>query len=71
MLGLRSLGEGASRGQRVLTLLFQRGDGGGAGVVDCRGLQWVKSCSSFLEGKEELEVKNALFKVGLSASGTV
>lgn len=68
MLGLRNLGEGANRGQRVLVLLVQRDV---CGADACRTSQCVKVCSSFLEGKEELEVKKALFKVGLSASARV
>jgi hypothetical protein len=31
-------------------------------------VQWVKDCSIFLEGKEELGVEKALFRVGVSAS---
>lgn len=34
----------------------------------CRSGLWVKVCSSFLEGNEELGAKNALLSVGLSAS---
>jgi hypothetical protein len=34
----------------------------------CRLGLWVKVCSSFLEGNEELGAKNALLSVGLSAS---
>jgi hypothetical protein len=33
----------------------------------CRSGLWVKVCSSFLEGNEELGAKNALLSVGLSA----
>jgi hypothetical protein len=65
MLGLRSLGEGANRGQRLLVLLLQRCR---YGADVCRSRLWVKVCSSFLEGNEELGVKNALLSVGLSAS---
>lgn len=54
IVGLRGLGEGANRGQRELELQVQRGDGGGW-VSQCG-----KVCSSFLEGKEEVEEKNAL-----------
>jgi hypothetical protein len=66
MLGLRKLGEDASRGQRRPVLLLHLWMYGGG----CRGRSglWVKVCSSFLEGKEELGAKNALFSVGLSAS---
>jgi len=53
IVDLRGHGEDASRGQRGLELEVQRGDGGG------RGLHGVKVCSSFLEGKEEVEEKKA------------
>jgi hypothetical protein len=66
MLGLRWLEVGAKRGQRVAVLLLQRCAGG---VCCCWPGPGVNVCSTFLEGKEELEVKNVLFKVGLSASG--
>jgi hypothetical protein len=65
MLGWRSLGEGANRGQRVLALLLQCCM---YGVDLCWPGLWVKVCSSFLEGNEELGAKNALLSVGLSAS---
>jgi hypothetical protein len=55
----------ARRGQWLRELLGQRGVRGGVvgGLV-----QWVNDCSSLLEGKEELGVVKALFRVGLSAS---
>jgi hypothetical protein len=61
MLGLRVVVGVGKRGQWLRALLDQRGARGGVG-------QWVKDCSSFLEGKEELGVEKALFRVGLSAS---
>lgn len=56
MLGLGVLVGVANRGQRAW--------GGVKGQV----ASWVKECSSFLEGKEELGVEKALFSVGLSVS---
>jgi hypothetical protein len=57
----------------VWTMLGLRGLGKGASrglcVVGRRLVSCVKEC--FLEGNEELGVKNALFSVGLSASGVV
>jgi hypothetical protein len=54
----------------VCTILGRRGRGEGASrgqrAVGWRLVQGVKEC--FLEGNEELGVKNALFSVGLSAS---
>lgn len=62
MLGLVCV---AKRGQWLRVLLGRRG----ARVeVGGEGRQWVKDCSSFLEGKEELGVEKALFRVGVSAS---
>jgi hypothetical protein len=65
MLDLRGWGSGATRGQRALLLLLQRGVSGGR---LCRSEPWVNVCSSFLEGNDGLGVINALFSVGLSAS---
>jgi hypothetical protein len=57
----------------VWTMLGLRGLGKGASrglcVVGRRLVSCVKEC--FLEGNEEQGVKNALFSVGLSASGVV
>jgi hypothetical protein len=65
MLDLRGRGSGATRGQRALLLLLQRGVSGGR---LCRSKPLANVCSSFLEGKDGLGVINALFSVGLSAS---
>jgi hypothetical protein len=65
MLGLRVVVGVGKRGQWLRALLDQRGARGG---VEGGVGQWVKDCSSFLEGKEELGVEKALFRVGLSAS---
>jgi hypothetical protein len=65
MLGRRVVVGVANRGQRLPVLLGQRGV---CGEVEGRSGQGVKDCSTFLEGKEELGVEKALFKVRLSAS---
>jgi hypothetical protein len=65
MLGLGDRVRVGNRGSRLPLLL---GQGEWSGEVD-EGLgEWVKDCSSFLEGKEELGVEKGLFNVGLSAT---
>lgn len=52
ILGLRRVGDDASLGRCVLELLVQRDV---CGAEERRSLQCGKLCSSFLEGKSELE----------------